>query len=175
MSYLDNPQVFLFDRKLTDRYIKEIVIRVLRRLELLGDEIDDSVKTLLNHIADAYIVNDFAGLNEHRRNNLFGNESLSEETRLRIIRLLLKMNIDIDVVVYNEDYDIEYPIYEYVIDLIELELYEKSRRDNIINRYLLGISKNEYNEYKVELKQDTMIVTDDGDYRINKFYEQGLK
>ena len=78
MSYLDNPQVFLFDRKLTDRYIKEIVIRVLRRLELLGDEIDDSVKTLLNHIADAYIVNDFAGLNEHRRNNLFGNESLSE-------------------------------------------------------------------------------------------------
>ena len=62
-----------------------------------------------------------------------------------------------------------------MIDLIELELYEKSRRDNIINRYLLGISKNEYNEYKVELDQDTMIVTDDGDYRINKFYEQGLK
>jgi len=117
----------------------------------------------LNHIADAYIVNDFAGLNEHRRNNLFGNESLSEETRLRIIRLLLKMNIDIDVLVYNEDYDIEYPIYEYVIDLIEIELYEKSRRDNIINRYLLGVSKNEYNEYKVELDQDTMIVTDDED------------
>lgn len=175
MSYIDNPQIFIFDRKLSDRFIKEIVIRVLRNLQLIGDYVDKSFKPLLEHIADAFIIHDFIGLNEHRRNVLYGNDALSEESRLRIIRLLLKMEIDIDTIVYNEDYDIEYPIYEYVIDLIEQELYEKSKRENVIYRYLLGISKNEYNEYKVDLKQDTIIVTDDGDYRINKFYESGLK
>lgn len=175
MTYLDNPQVFLFDRKLVDRYIKRIVINVLQDLNIINEYIDVRLKPLLNDIVDTYIVEDFAGLNEHRRDHLFGACKLSEESRLKVIRLLLKLKLNIEVLVYNENYDIEYPLYEYVIDLIEERLYGLDHDQNVIKRYLLGISKNEYNEYKVELDSDVIVVTDSGDYRINRFYEEKIK
>ena len=175
MTYLDNPQVFLFDRKLVDRYIKRIVIEVLKDLGVIGDYIDERIKSLLNDIVDTFIIEDFLGLNEHRRDHLYGHCKLSDETRLRVIRLLLKLKLNIEVLVYNENYDIEYPLYEYIIDLIEERLYGLDHDQNVIKRYLLGISKNEYNEYKVELDSDVIVVTDSGDYRINRFYEEKIK
>lgn len=175
MTYLDNPQVFLFDRKLIDRYIKRIVINVLQDLNIINEYIDIRLKPLLNDIVDTYIMEDFAGLNEHRRDHLFGACKLSDETRLRVIRLLMKLKLNIETIIYNQDYDVEYPLYEFVIDSIEQKLYETDQDQNVIKRYLLGISKNEYNEYKVELDSDVIVITDNGDYRINRFYEEKIK
>lgn len=172
MSYLENPKVYVYKLELiyrvTESYMHAIFNALMLDLSTLSRK---DYSELLRAFTEQYVSLSKLGFGYIRY------DEMHEEREMALLRTLFRYMLKMGVLVDNDVVymDEKIPLGVMILNKLEELSFNEHYIVKDIRRSLNAGSDNDFMEYEVRLLDNLIIIKELGDYRINRFYEEGLR